>query len=528
MQSRNGRPSPPGDTAGAGAVRAQPLDGELTSGNLPEPAGGGDGGPADDEIQVILPAGSGQLPPDRPRSPEPPGPPPPTPDELPKRRADASRPSVPSRRSWPEGQVKRAGPPGEPGLPAPYVRPLPPELFHPLWWKEPIDPASPAQPSPEPGKPEAGESEAGEPEAGEPEAGEPEAGEPEAGEPERGKPEAGEPAPGKTEASPGQRPPAEPSWGTVLATTVRLWLRRRLGWMRRSRPGRPRRLVVIVAGLVAAGLLAGAAAVALSGRGGQGTGPPGAAAQALAAAAAARQSAAAWVAGQASPDAIVACDPAMCTALQAHGVPAGRLLTLTPGRSDPLGSDLVVATAAVRGRFAARLAGVYAPVTLASFGSGPARIEVRAVAPDGAAAYRAALATDARARASAGARLLRNRSVHVSAAARPALAGGEVDPRLLAVLATLAGLHPLDVTGFGRPSPGAGAGVPLRSADIAGAAPPGPGAPVSLPGLMAILRAQRPPYRPSSLAIVRTGPAGPVLRIGYPVPSPLGLLASGG
>jgi len=311
----------------------------------------------------------------------------------------------------------------------------------------------------------------------------------------------------------------------VLTTTARLWLRRRLGGMRRSRPARARWLAVIVAGLVAAAVLAATAAMVLSGRGGQGTGPPGAT-QALAAAA--RQRAAAWVAGQASPDAIVACDPAMCTALQAHGVPAGRLLVLTPARAGPLGSDLVVATAAVRGRFAARLAGVYAPVTLASFGSGPARIEVRAVAPDGAAAYRAALATDARARASAGARLLRNRSVHVSAAARPALAGGEVDPRLLAVLATLAGLHPLDVTGFGRPSPGAGAGVPLRSADIAGAAPPGPGAPVSLPGLMAILRAQRPPYRPSSLAIVRTGPAGPVLRIGYPVPSPLGLLASGG
>ena len=101
-----------------------------------------------------------------------------------------------------------------------------------------------------------------------------------------------------------------------------------------------------------------------------------------------------------------------------------------------------------------------------------------------------------------------------------ALADGEVDPRLLVVLAALAALHPLDITGFGRPSPGASAGVPLRSADIAGAAPPGPGAPVSLRGLMTILQAQRSPYLPSSLAIVRTGPAGPVLRIGYPGPEP--------
>jgi hypothetical protein len=233
------------------------------------------------------------------------------------------------------------------------------------------------------------------------------------------------------------------------------------------------------------------------------------------------------VAGQASPDAIVACDPAMCAALQARGVPAGRLLALTPARSDPLGSDLVVATAAVRGQFGARLVGVYAPVTLASFGSGTARIDVRVVAPDGAAAYWTALAADVRARASAGAQLLRNRSIHVSAAARTALANGEVDPRLLVTLAALAHLRPLDITGFGGPSPGASAGMPLRSAEITGAAPPGSRHPVSLHSLMVVMQAQRAPYVPSSLEIVRI-PGGAVLRIGYPVPSPLGLLRSGG
>jgi hypothetical protein len=351
---------------------------------------------------------------------------------------------------------------------------------------------------------------------------------PEPGKPEPGKPEAGEPDPGKRKSLPSaQRPSAEPSWATVLATTVRLWLRRRLGWARRSRPGRPRRLVMIVAGLVAAALLVAAAAVALSGRGGPGAGRTGAAGKAIAAAAAARQSAAAWVAGQASPDAIVACDPAMCAALEAHGVPAGRLLTLTPARSDPLGSDLVVATAAVRGRFGARLTGVYAPVTLARFGSGTARIDVRVVAPDGAAAYWAALAADVRARTSDGAQLLRNRSIHVSAAARTALADGQVDPRLLLTLAALAHLRPLDVIGFGHPSPGASAGVPLRSVEITGATPPGTRHPVSLDSLMVVMRAQRAPFVPSSLEIVRI-PGGAVLRIGYPVPSPLGLLGSGG
>jgi hypothetical protein len=44
---------------------------------------------------------------------------------------------------------------------------------------------------------------------------------------------------------------------------------------------------------------------------------------------------------------------------------------------------------------------------------------------------------------------------------------------------------------------------------------------------MVVMQAQRAPYVPSSLEIVRI-PGGAVLRIGYPVPSPLGLLRSGG
>ena len=470
----------------------QRSDRELTSENPPKPPGAGDDGAAADDVQVVVPAGPGQLPPDRPRAPEPPGPP--LPDELPRRHADPSRPSVPSRFS---GQSTRPGPPDAPGLPEPYVRPLPPELIHPLWWQERPDPASPPQPSPEASLPEPSQPEASLPEA----------------------------------PPPGQRPAAEPSWGAVLATTVRLWLRRRLSWTRRPRPGRARWLALIVAGLVAAVLLAVAVTVMLSGPGRPSAGQPGSAkavaANAVAAAAAVRQRAAVWVAGQASPDAIVACDPAMCAALEARGVPAGRLLALTPARSDPLGSDLVVATAAVRGQFGARLVGVYAPVSLASFGSGSARIDVRVVAPDGAAAYWTALAADVRARASAGGQLLRNRSIHVSAAARTALANGEVDPRLLVTLAALAHLRPLDITGFGGPSPGASAGVPLRSAEITGAAPPGSRHPVPLRSLMVVMQAQRAPYVPSSLEMVRI-PGGAVLRIGYPVPSPLGLLTSGG
>jgi hypothetical protein len=314
----------------------------------------------------------------------------------------------------------------------------------------------------------------------------------------------------------------EPSWGTVIANTVRLWAQRRRLWPRRARWR-----VAAVAALLAVVFAAGAATIALSGSGGVGShagGRPAGAARAaaggpaaLAAAAAARQQAAVWLAGQVSADAIVACDPAMCGALQAQHLPAGRLLVLGSGKADPLGSDLVVATPAVRSQYGTRLAGVYAPVTLASFGAGSVRIDVRVVAPDGAAAYHAALAADVRARKAVGGQLLRNRHIHLQPAARAAVAGGEVDSRLLVTLAALS---------FGGPDHGASAGVPLRLADIAGASARGARHPASLHSLRAFLSAQRPPYLPASVTAAQITARRVGLRIEYGLPSPLGLLGS--
>jgi len=307
-----------------------------------------------------------------------------------------------------------------------------------------------------------------------------------------------------------------------LATTVRLWAQRRLG---RWWPAQARWRVVVVAALVAVVFAAGAVTVALSGiagLGGQGAGRP-----ALAAAAAARQQAAAWVASQVSADAIVACDPAMCAVLQARGAPAARLLVLARSRADLLGSDVVVATAAVRSQFGARLAAVYAPVTLARFGGGAARIDIRAVAPGGAAAYRAQLAADVRDRRAAGAGLLPNPRIRAAGAAAADLAGGRVDARLLVTLAALAALHPVDIVSFGGGGRGASAGVPLRSADIMAVTPGGGAAhPASLQAMLAFFRAQRPPYLPPSLHTVRVAPGRTVLQIEYRVPCPLGLLGA--
>ncbi len=211
----------------------------------------------------------------------------------------------------------------------------------------------------------------------------------------------------------------------------------------------------------------------------------------------------------------------MCSALLAQGIPPGNLLELRAATPDPLGSDVVVATAAVRSQFGGRLASVYAPGILASFGAGRLRIEVRAVAPDGAAAYREALASDQAARRDAGRQLLGNRRLGVSASARAELQAGRVDSRLLTTLAALAAAGPVHVAAFGDSGPGAGDGMPLRSAEIT--APFHSGL-ARLQQMIAFLRAQRPPYLPAR-ALIAPGTGGsPVLSVEFDAPSPAGLL----
>ena len=117
---------------------------------------------------------------------------------------------------------------------------------------------------------------------------------------------------------------------------------------------------------------------------------------ALAARAAVRSRAAAWIAGQVSGYAMVACDPGMCAALQAQGIPAG--LLLWTGAASPLGASLVVTSPPV----SSQPADQYAPALIAGFGSGATRIEVRATEPGGAAAYESALRADLTARRAAG------------------------------------------------------------------------------------------------------------------------------
>jgi hypothetical protein len=241
--------------------------------------------------------------------------------------------------------------------------------------------------------------------------------------------------------------------------------------------------------------------------------------------AATRDLAAAWVAGQVSRAAVVSCDQVMCQALEARGIDAGNLIELGQGAASPLRSDVIVATAAVRAQFGSRLSSVYAPAVIASFGSADLRIDIRAIAPHGAAAYSAALSADLLARQASGAELLRSQRISVSVTARRQLAAGQVDSRLLITIAGLAALHPVRVVAFGDSAPGPGAGGPLRSASLAdGGAVPGTSGSAYARSMLAFLHAQGAPYLPAHARTERLASGRTVLRIEFAAPSPLGLL----
>jgi hypothetical protein len=242
-----------------------------------------------------------------------------------------------------------------------------------------------------------------------------------------------------------------------------------------------------------------------------------------------RAEAAAWVAQQVSPGVIVSCDPAMCAALADDAFPKHSLLVLSPTSPEPLTSAVIVATPAVRDMFGSSLSTAMAPAILASFGSGPAGITVRVIAPRGVAAYRAALGADQAARKTNGSALLNVPRITVSAIARTQLAGGQVDSRLLLAVASLATNEPIDIVQFGNIGPGAGPGIPLRFADLASndqAAHLTSAA--YLRSLRASLNSATAQFRPARIVqVVRPGGRA-VLRVEFTAPSPLGLFDTQG
>jgi len=314
--------------------------------------------------------------------------------------------------------------------------------------------------------------------------------------------------------TPGTVARADPSWPTVASTTIRLWFDRHYG-----RRARRRTLVLVLSALVAMALGAGVT-LAFTQRHTASTHAGTPAPNAIQVAQADRQKAAVWIAREVASNIVVGCDLQMCNQLQKSGFPGARLMQLQPTSPDPLGSQLVVATPVIRNQFGTRLASVYAPLVIASFGSGAERVDVRFVAPDGTKAFEAELATDRKARIAAGEQLLANNHVQASAEARSTLLAGRADPRLLVTLGTLAGLMPIQLVAFDDPSPGASPDVPLRGAEIGAATAAG------LPAMVTFLKAQQDEYAPAVASITQIANGRHVVTVRYDAPGPMGLEGS--
>jgi serine/threonine protein kinase len=235
----------------------------------------------------------------------------------------------------------------------------------------------------------------------------------------------------------------------------------------------------------------------------------------------ARTQAVRWILHQVSPAAVVACDTQVCTVLANSGFASSNLLTLGPSSNDPLGADLVVATATVRNQFGGRL-GVYAPAVLASFGAGNTRIDIRWLYPGGAAAYNAALPTALGLRKGADAQLLANRGIELSAAARAQLRGGRVDPWLPLLLVLMAHDHPVRIVDFASQSPGGGPASLMRWVDLATTVREAHlTSKAYLRWMQSFINTQRAEYQPVWVQQVTLSGGQAVLRIGYGAPSPL-------
>jgi serine/threonine protein kinase len=237
---------------------------------------------------------------------------------------------------------------------------------------------------------------------------------------------------------------------------------------------------------------------------------------------AARAQAVNWIVQQASRADIVSCDSLVCQALVREGFPPANVLALGSGSNDPLGSTLVVATAAIEAQYGGRLASVYAPIVLASFGQGAAKINIRWLYPGGADKYQPVVQADLGYRKTADAQLLTNSQITVSPAAKAQLLTGDIDPRLPQLLALMAGFHPVDIVAFVDQSPGGGPASLMRAVDLATVDSKAHMTPAAyLAWIKGFIEAQRAQYLPVWTQQVTPPTGQSVLQIAYGAPSPL-------
>jgi hypothetical protein len=219
----------------------------------------------------------------------------------------------------------------------------------------------------------------------------------------------------------------------------------------------------------------------------------------------------------------VACTPDICSALRAAGLPASHEVRLGTNVQSLSSASIVVVTPALRVRFRTNQPPDVAPVILAKYGSGSARITIQPVYPGGGLAYQAALRQQVQSRIRVGEQLLNSGSVLGSSTVRTELAAGQVDPRLLLVLQTLTSQHPVEIVSFSDAGPGASPGVPFRVAELATTDPTGSvSGQTYMKWLGSVLlppSAAFPPITHKRLTTLQDGQR--VARIQYAAPSPL-------
>lgn len=212
-----------------------------------------------------------------------------------------------------------------------------------------------------------------------------------------------------------------------------------------------------------------------------------------------------WLLTQLHPTTVVLVDPQLREDLVAAGVPEDRLVPFDESDSDPPAQLIVGPLAA-----AAEL-----PL-VAQFGADDGALAVRLLVDDPEATA-AELDEEVAARMTFGAALADNPNLTLSRSAASALAAGEVDARLLTVLAGAAARYQLRVIDFPASSGDLSQDPQRREAliiEVRTAAGDG-----GVDDLQDYLGSQLPPYQPLSAEVDST-----ILTVRYPAPAPIGLL----
>jgi hypothetical protein len=334
-------------------------------------------------------------------------------------------------------------------------------------------------------------------------------------------------------ASP-RRASVNPPWTKVIATTLQLWIRRRVlhvpdsGSARGSR--RRRRLVPVVAAVVvaAAGVTTG---VALTSHSTPAARRAPARPKLTPAQVAVRQAdqqasqaseklAAAWIASQIAPGSVIGCDPATCAAILQAGYRTAGQIVLQPGVSLPGPGSVIVASGTVRGQDGSELA-ASAPAIIAVFGTGAQSVQVRVATAGGAQAYGQAASAALAARQKAGKSLLVSRRVHAVGGTRRDIAAGRIDPRLTSALRRLASHYSVSVVRLADAGPTAAGNVPYRMAEVVVPVIRAGRHHVSALGGMEKLLRQLPGAVRPSLTTTRLGGGRRAIEIFFPAPTPV-------